>query len=1204
MGFIRNLKQNNDGDAKEDKKKSKFKKTVTALILKLVGIIKVSLMSGLLIFALCFCTWVIEKFTAEDTPKEIYEELEVEQVRDLVEIKGNESDGYHLEFVEDIDEKLDSLIDTLNRREGMYTLKKSNKELLKKMIKAEVVTQFPDLGGKVDENDSNQFQGAITVRRVTPDKEIGELKSTGAGEKTTADDLKADNNEEDKKITYEKGQELQLKATANVYLKGDYDFLGNKKSDDGVTAKFNTMTSRIEGVDSSVYVVKGDKVYYTGNTFYYDNNTYIEIAKEKDAETVIGYVKNINIEIPKTTTSTDKEDDNSNDEEKNIQPTKTIGDGTKEFVIAIAAGHNSSDDKGYSEGEWVEEELTIQVANEVEELFKEYSNVSVVQTGSTNNQDVKREERTQLAKDANPDLCVQIYFNSGDNGSGVEACYEYGDGKSEKLAELLSKKISEKMGLEDRGTVTQGGISDYYDIIDSSADTGFPSVITKGCFLDNKKDQDVLKNGGISQYAKGIVEACEEYLVADKGDDTVTYVEQNDTYSRTRSRIHDLKYVSQETFKKYVDESDKRALEVYTLDDSYNLVTATWKVDGTTEEDAVLTINQNSAMNFRTILEKVTMPYEYLLFFLIDSEQKKFVEDLADVVIDDTEIIIAVQDNITTTKVTTTIQQSTKITSDTGEKAGQFAEDWHNVPDDEDKFSEICSTSESVTYADTWFMKYSKGNTYSSNALDVDKGEYVDIIKNVKGKVNETRNRTDVGWNEDDSGGKLIDQGSKTYHALKKGTTSKAEDASGESVEEYHYTYAIYERKETITHVISNSYDTGGEAVVSGDISKFVELFQEYKMSNAIAEEWLFDIIEDNEKTANLADLTRYMVFKATEIDYGVTDFDFSEFDLSAFSSMGGIYGGTIQEKIWFTLRGLGYSKEAVAAAMGNIDYESAGFNPAIIEGGSGEGIGLCQWSFGRRTALESYAASKGVEWTDENTQVEFLVAEISGKGAASGYATQRKSGYILNEGITSTHDDWANATSIDDATLYFMRFFESPASTASLSERQARAKKYYEEFKDRTMPTGADILSVCEDVMNDMISRNVHYSISSLTWNNIEASSKDPYACCATYVSIVLYKSGLLTVDQINAYNYHWTGSGGVPDMLAAAGWVQIDPSQKQPGDIINNPGVHVAIYAGGDKIYDQSCGVVSSSGNPPKGAAFTSSYATNSSYQVWRAP
>ena len=87
MGFIRNLKQNNDGDAKGDKKKSKFKKTVTALILKLVGIIKVSLMSGLLIFALCFCTWVIEKFTAEDTPKEIYEELEVEQVRDLVEIK-------------------------------------------------------------------------------------------------------------------------------------------------------------------------------------------------------------------------------------------------------------------------------------------------------------------------------------------------------------------------------------------------------------------------------------------------------------------------------------------------------------------------------------------------------------------------------------------------------------------------------------------------------------------------------------------------------------------------------------------------------------------------------------------------------------------------------------------------------------------------------------------------------------------------------------------------------------------------------------------------------------------------------------------------------------------------------------------------------------------------------------------------------------
>ena len=127
------------------------------------------------------------------------------------------------------------------------------------------------------------------------------------------------------------------------------------------------------------------------------------------------------------------------------------------------------------------------------------------------------------------------------------------------------------------------------------------------------------------------------------------------------------------------------------------------------------------------------------------------------------------------------------------------------------------------------------------------------------------------------------------------------------------------------------------------------------------------------------------------------------------------------------------------------------------------------------------------------------------------------------------------------------------------------------DDFKG--MGGNGDVLATCEAVMQDMISRNVHYSLSRLTWNNIEQSSKDPCACCATYVSIVLYKSGKLTADQINAYNYHWTGEGGVPTMLRAAGWRQVNPAEKQPGDVINNPGVHVVIYAGDGKIYDQSC-------------------------------
>ena len=40
------------------------------------------------------------------------------------------------------------------------------------MIKAEVVTQFPDLAGKISSDSEDGFQGAVTIRRVTPNKEL------------------------------------------------------------------------------------------------------------------------------------------------------------------------------------------------------------------------------------------------------------------------------------------------------------------------------------------------------------------------------------------------------------------------------------------------------------------------------------------------------------------------------------------------------------------------------------------------------------------------------------------------------------------------------------------------------------------------------------------------------------------------------------------------------------------------------------------------------------------------------------------------------------------------------------------------------------------------------------------------------------------------------------------------------------------------
>lgn len=249
----------------------------------------------------------------------------------------------------------------------------------------------------------------------------------------------------------------------------------------------------------------------------------------------------------------------------------------------------------------------------------------------------------------------------------------------------------------------------------------------------------------------------------------------------------------------------------------------------------------------------------------------------------------------------------------------------------------------------------------------------------------------------------------------------------------------------------------------------------------------LYDFISTSEYSQSYEEIMRYLLYIYTGKSYGVTTLDFSIYEPGDFITItpGVFYGDTIQEKVWFALKNLGYSDVVIAGAMGNIDYESAGFNPSAVEaGGTGEGIGLIQWSYGRREALERYAKDRALQlygeakedaWKDVDIQIEYLIAEISGEGPASGYATRRISGYIKEEGkdYTATYSDWANSTTIEDSTLAFMRFFESPSKRYSydhdytesgkyVGSRLTRAKKYYDEFKGMggTYSSGKEIIT------------------------------------------------------------------------------------------------------------------------------------------------
>ena len=117
------------------------------------------LLIGSIIFNLL--NFAKELIQGDHTYDEIISKLDTENLSDLIEVKGNEETGYYWGFVDDIDTKLDSVIEELTNNANTVTIK--DKALLKKMIKAELVTQYPDLGGPIFSTD-NTYSGSSEER--------------------------------------------------------------------------------------------------------------------------------------------------------------------------------------------------------------------------------------------------------------------------------------------------------------------------------------------------------------------------------------------------------------------------------------------------------------------------------------------------------------------------------------------------------------------------------------------------------------------------------------------------------------------------------------------------------------------------------------------------------------------------------------------------------------------------------------------------------------------------------------------------------------------------------------------------------------------------------------------------------------------------------------------------------------------------------
>jgi hypothetical protein len=152
---------------------------------------------------------------------------------------------------------------------------------------------------------------------------------------------------------------------------------------------------------------------------------------------------------------------------------------------------------------------------------------------------------------------------------------------------------------------------------------------------------------------------------------------------------------------------------------------------------------------------------------------------------------------------------------------------------------------------------------------------------------------------------------------------------------------------------------------------------------------------------------------------------------------------GQQAKAVWDTLLSSGFTQEAAAGILGNLQQES-NVDPTVMQN-SGPGMGLAQWSQGGRwdsgpRSMLAFAGTRGMDPWDAKTQVQFMLYEMS---AAWG-------GFDL--------EAFRKMTDISAATIYFHDVFERSADSGIFVNtiRVGYAQMWYANLSGGEAESGA----------------------------------------------------------------------------------------------------------------------------------------------------
>lgn len=542
-----------------------------------------------------------------------------------------------------------------------------------------------------------------------------------------------------------------------------------------------------------------------------------------------------------------------------------------------------------------------------------------------------------------------------------------------------------------------------------------------------------------------------------------------------------LNYLPLERFRELIAENDEEALNYYSFEDgllyyaTYRQVIAT--VNGVETNDSTYEITENPPIHYKSITNMCNMPFNFLFALLQESQNPDWVMAVIDLLLEDSKAVLMIQDQLNTvtyTKVETEhhVQRTdVEYYREVPYSGGTYWE-WQNTARSYNLLmsNPIITTTVTTTYTNTANVYIKEAHTWcidfeqeATKVETITPGE--EVITLEKYTDEDFATPGGAGYIFVSSSGSMPTI-TRTYVSVKTLLYSTSDKINFED-----YKFEVSPKYKEINYKKflglwknkAGKYKKGEEYDENGIEVPYTlpdDETAKYYIPARISQEngqninELLGLLELHADTQAQEDLMRYYwhIWMGEEVPDEELSKLLGYFDEKVFTSLigGSIYGSSVEEKVWYALIEAGIPEFSAAGAMGNIACESSFIANSLndkygndvlnitdeeyteaVDNGTYTNFandriayGLCQWmDETRKGGLLRYAQSKGVSISNENMQIEYMLAEMGISNAASSYATYNFLRKTIN-GKVYNEDAWRNAENESEAATAFLYSF------------------------------------------------------------------------------------------------------------------------------------------------------------------------------------